>query len=70
MDAKTFIDTYGWDEAVRVAKQAGTTREYLYQIANGYRNASPGLARRLVDASDQRLDFMSLVMSTESRRTA
>jgi hypothetical protein len=70
MDAKTFIETHGWDEAVRVAKAAGTTREYFYQIANGFRNASPPLAQRLVEASDGRLDLMTLIMATEDRRSA
>jgi hypothetical protein len=70
MDAKTFIQTYGWEEAVRVAKAAGTTREYFYQISAGFRNASPPLAQRLVEASEGRLDMMPLMMATEDRKTA
>jgi hypothetical protein len=70
MDAKKFIDQYGWDEAISVAKAAGTTREYFYQIANGFRNASPPLAQRLVAASDGRLDLMTLIMATQDRKAS
>ncbi len=61
MNAREYIDTFGWEEAERVAKAAGTNRAYFSQIANGHRNASVPLAQKLVDASAGRLDFMSLV---------
>ena len=70
MDAKQFIAEYGWPEAEAVATQAGTNRAYLSQIAHGHRNASAVLAKKLVEASDGRLDFVSLVMATPERQTA
>lgn len=34
-----------------LAEMAGTTRNHLYQIANGHRKASPDAAHRLANAS-------------------
>lgn len=68
MDAKTFIDTYGRDEAERVAKAAGTNREYFNQLASGSRNPSLKLAEKLVAASEGRLDLMALLRSTPDRK--
>lgn len=70
MNAKQFIDEYGWAEAEQVASKAGTNRAYLSQIAHGHRNASALLAERLVLASSGRLDFKSLVMATPNRQPA
>lgn len=70
MDAKQFIETFGKDEARRVATAAGTNLEYFTQIANGNRNASIMLAERLVTASEDRLDLMQLIRSTPNRKTA
>lgn len=67
MDAKTFIKQYGWPEAERVAKAAGTNRAYFSQIAHGHRNASLPLAERLVSESDGRLDVFALMKSRERR---
>ena len=41
-----------WDELEgerqeKLAKRCNTTRDYLYQVANGYRKPSPKLSRKL-----------------------
>ena len=61
MDAKSFIDTFGREEAKRVAEDAGTSYPYFSQIAYGHRRPSVDLANRLVDSSGGRLDFVSLL---------
>jgi RNase P subunit RPR2 len=38
-------------EQVQLAELAGTTRGYLYQLANGYRSADASLAGRIEEAS-------------------
>ena len=40
------------EERDRVAKAAGTSVGYLYQIAGGHRKASPELCKKLQDATD------------------
>lgn len=67
MDARDFIDQYGWPEAERVAEAAGTNRAYFSQIANGHRNASLQLAERLVAASASRLDLLALMKARQRR---
>lgn len=61
MDANTFIEKFGWAEAERVAKAAGTNRAYFGQIARGHRRPSVKLAQKLVDASEGILDFVALL---------
>lgn len=68
MDAQTFKNTYGVDEARRVAEKAGTTLNYFTQIACGSRNASTDLALKLVEASDDRLDLVALMTSVQRRK--
>lgn len=68
MNARDFIDELGNDEAERVAIAAGTNMAYFRQIANGHRNASFKLAHRLVEASDDRLDLISLMGATHDRQ--
>ena len=70
MNAREFIDKYGAEEVQRVVDAAGTSKQYFHHIANNYRNASLPLAQRLVEASDGRLDLMSLMSSTPDRKTA
>lgn len=70
MNAKQFIESVGRAEAERVAIAAGTNYVYLYQIANGYRNASTKLALRLREASGDQLDLMSLMTATDIREKA
>lgn len=67
MNAKQFIETYGWKRAEKVALKAGTNRAYFSQIACGHRNASLPLAERLVKASGGELDLISLMKSTKDR---
>jgi len=68
LNLKTFIDTYGKDEATRVAKEAGTIWQYVYQCAEGYRRPSVELAQKLVKASDYRLDLVA-ILTAEKRKT-
>ena len=53
MDVKEFIEATREDlvERKRVAEEAGTTVDHLWQIAGGHRQASHKLARRLEEAS-------------------
>lgn len=67
MNAKHFIDTYGKDEAIRIAEQAGTTFEYFRHIAYGNRSASPKLAKKLVEASEHRLTFNLLIFAKRDK---
>lgn len=67
MNAKQFLETYGWTRAEKVAIAAGTNRAYFSHIARGHRNASLDLAERLVDASDGELDLLSLMKAKRTR---
>lgn len=67
MDAKTFIERFGTDEAGRVAAAAGTNYSYFSQIAYGHRRPSVQLADRLVEASDHRLSFEALMRSKREK---
>lgn len=62
MDAKTFLDEFGKAEAERVAAAAGTNYAYFSQIAHRHRRPSVDMARKLVEASNNRLSFESLLM--------
>ena len=62
MDAKTFKDKYGIGECRRVAELAGTNYDYFYQIATRFRRPSVEKAQALVEASDGRLDLLSLLV--------
>ena len=67
MDAKTFFDTYGREECRAVATAAGTNYAYFYQLVTGFRErCSVDLAKRLVKASDDRLDLLSLLNANEA----
>ena len=61
MDAYTFIQKFGADEAELVARTAGTSLVYIKQLASRHRYPSRNLAMRLVSASAGRLDFASLM---------
>lgn len=61
MDARTFLDEVGPDQAEQVCARAGTNMAYFRQIANGHRRPSAELAKRLADESGQRMDVMSLL---------
>lgn len=70
MDAKTFIEKFGTDEASRIAASAGTNYSYFSQIAYGHRRPSVQLADRLVEASDHRLSFEALMRSKRDKPRA
>ena len=61
MNAREFFDAYGRHEARKVAIQAGSSYDYIYQLAYGYRRASRTMAERLEQASEGRMDRVSLV---------
>jgi transcriptional regulator with XRE-family HTH domain len=61
MDALTYLNLYGKEKATKVAKKAGTNYAYFSQIAYGHRRPSVELALKLVEASKQELDFVSLL---------
>lgn len=66
MDAKTFYETYGIEECRAVASAAGTNYAYFYQLVSGFRGrCSVDMAKRLVKASEGRLDFLALIDATE-----
>lgn len=69
MDLKQFIEEHGRDEARRVAEKAGTIWQYVYQCAEGYRRPSVELAKRLVDASDGRLDLLAMLTAEKRKDT-
>lgn len=68
MDAKSFIKTFGATEAEAVCKRAGTNMAYFKQIVGRHRRPSVGLAQRLAEASEHRLDVMSLLLPPESKQ--
>lgn len=61
MNTREFIDLYGAAEAERVAQKAGSNLSYFKQLASRHRRPSVKLAQRLVEASDGKLDFVSLL---------
>lgn len=61
MNARDFFDQHSHHEVRRVAILAGSSYDYLYQVAHGYRRPSPELAERLEKASDGRMDRVSLL---------
>lgn len=61
MDAKTFLNTHGRDRAKAVAEAAGTNIEYFSQIAHGHRQASPKLAKKLADSSNNEMTVPELL---------
>ena len=61
MNAKDFLDLYGKEKATEVAEKAGTNYRYFYQMSRGTRRPSVELAQRLITASDNKLDFVSLL---------
>lgn len=66
MDARSFLDKFGRDEAARIAGAAGTNYAYFSQLAYGHRRPSVKLAERLIAASANRLSFEGLLRSKTS----
>ena len=67
MDAKTYLDKYGKEKAKTVAEGAGTTIEYFQQIASGNRRPSVKLTKKLIESSENELDFVSLLTAKEKQ---
>ena len=55
MDIPQFVKACGWDELEPIAIEAGTTLQYLWQLACGDRKPSWELTRKLEVASQGRL---------------
>lgn len=70
LSAQEFIDTFGAEEAERVAKAAGTNLPYFRQIAGGFRRPSVELADKLVQASGQRMGFVKLLKNRRQPQQA
>lgn len=75
MQLKTFLKNATPDERELVAKQCGTSVEYLYQIAGKHRRASPELATdielettALAKKHDDRLGSVSRVSLVKNPR--
>jgi transcriptional regulator with XRE-family HTH domain len=61
MNARQFLELRGREVAEKVARKAGTSYAYLYQISLGHRRPSLALAKRLVAASGGEMDLVSLL---------
>ena len=60
MDAKTFYETFGAEEAEKLSIAAGTTLAYFQQIMYGFRKPSHTLTKKLESASDGRISRYDL----------
>ena len=60
MDIPQFVKACGWDELEPIAIEAGTTLQYLRQLACGDRKPSWELTRKLEVASQGRLSRQKL----------
>jgi len=61
MNLKSYIELRGIPAARALAERAGTSYPYLWQCAHGIRRPSVDMAKRLVVASGNDLDFVSLL---------
>lgn len=68
MNALDYLKRYGWKKAEKVAVSAGTTPAYFRQVAYGHRRPSYELARKLVEASKNKLDVLSLLKTKEAKK--
>lgn len=66
MDAKTFLDEFGREEAEAVATAAGTNYAYFHQLAKGLRDPSKQLAKKLAEASGYRMKVLDLLGLSEA----
>lgn len=60
MDVKTYLAETDRAAATTMATKAGTTYDYLIQLAGNHRKPSPDLARKLAKASRGRLTLPEL----------
>lgn len=71
MNAREYLDTFGSDQAERVAIRAGSNLAYFQQLACGARRPSFELAQRLVEADDKKkLDVLALMRAKTERELA
>lgn len=72
MNLQQFRELYGPQKTLEVLIKAGSNKAYGYQLLRGDRRPSVKLAKALVQASDHKLDFVSLlaVEKTSERQTA
>ena len=61
MNAKQYLNLYGWKRCEEVAKAAGTNRAYFSHIAHGHRRPGVDLAIRLVEASNGEMGLSDLL---------
>jgi len=66
MNAKDFYDLNGREKTETIAIKAGTNWGYFIQIINGSRRPSVELAEKLIKASGNELDFVSLLTSKKA----
>jgi len=66
MDIKTFVKITPKEERDRIAELAGTTDAYFQQLAGGHRSPSPRLAKRLEEATNGKLNKMTLLYPSEA----
>lgn len=59
MDVKTFLKTSTKAEREEVARAAGTSVSYLWQLAGGHRNPSKVMAEKLEKASNGRINALA-----------
>jgi hypothetical protein len=60
MDVKTYLSETDKASAEAMAARAGTTYDYLIQLAGHHRKPSPDLSRKLVKASRGKLTLPEL----------
>lgn len=61
MNAQTYLEVHGKTKFKAVVEEAGTTWGYMHQILKRERRPSVELAKKLVKASNNELDFVSLL---------
>lgn len=67
MNARQFLDTFGREEAERVALRAGTNLAYFEQLACCARSPSFSLAEELAAASSGRMEVLALMRAKSER---
>lgn len=60
MDLRTFLDSMARSERRAFAAQCGTTLNYLAQLQYGCKRVGPQMARKIHEASGQRVPLESL----------
>lgn len=68
MNLRKYWMLYGKDGLQRLADATGTTLSYLRQLSWGYRNPSPDLAQRLVEAANGELTLDAVLYDNRRER--